>query len=276
MIYDLKLGGKMRLEDKIYGSIGLTVFLTIAYYYVYSFVDLYMSKLCKKYVCFEFPPYADVLAIWVAIIGLYFVVTSLDDWKNQDKYQTAKKNIELLHTLSQKLELYNSEISNLENRIDDLRVYFKMHEKSVEHTRFYKTYESWLNKFKIKEEIQNIDYCITQQAKCLYQVEFNSLISLAHRYINTIDAEIGKIDIKIVEEQNKNIKIIRKEHEKITENLTDAESREKETNSYLEKLNKEIKNLQQGDIDRIVTREHNTYLRFKKELKELQGKLNKY
>lgn len=87
----------MRLEDKIYGSIGLTVFLTIAYYYVYSFIDLYMSKLCKKYVCFEFPPYADVLAVWVAIVGLYFVVTSLDAWKHQDQFNAAReiyKNIE--------------------------------------------------------------------------------------------------------------------------------------------------------------------------------------
>ena len=89
----------MKLEDKIYGAIGLTIFLTIAYYYAYSFVELYLSKLCDKYVCFEFPPYADFLAIWSAIIGLYFVVTSLDAWKDQDKYQTAKINLVKLHEI---------------------------------------------------------------------------------------------------------------------------------------------------------------------------------
>lgn len=105
----------MKLEDKIYGAIGLTVFLTIAYYYVYSFVELHMSKLCDKYVCFEFPPYADFLAIWVAIIGLYFIVTSLDDWKKQYKFNNTIEAIKDINIFKKNLVHY---IKNLNSILD--------------------------------------------------------------------------------------------------------------------------------------------------------------
>ena len=103
----------MKLEDKIYFSVGLTVFLTIAYYYFYSFVDLYLSKLCDKYVCFKFLTYSELLAIWVALIGLSFVVSSLDDWKNQYKFEKATKTIAELNNIIYLLNFLESRINDM-------------------------------------------------------------------------------------------------------------------------------------------------------------------
>lgn len=190
MIYSINLGGIMKLEDKIYGAIGLTVFLTIAYYYAYSFVDLHLSKLCDKYVCFEFPPYADFLAIWSAIIGLYFVVTSLDAWKHQDQYQTAKQNIKLLHTVSEKLISFNVKISNVRDFNKEVLFLKTQRNKEIMKTQLFSRYESLMENLGIIQLVNDTDYKITQMEKGLYQNEFNTIINLACSYVTNIDSEI--------------------------------------------------------------------------------------
>ncbi|WMG20087.1 hypothetical protein [Acinetobacter johnsonii] len=94
----------MQVKRDIPIALGLTVILTIIYYFIYAFLALNMKEWCDKNICFEFPPYADVLAIWVAIIGLYFVVTSLDDWKNQLKINNAIENYKTLYDVYVKIE----------------------------------------------------------------------------------------------------------------------------------------------------------------------------
>jgi hypothetical protein len=87
-MYDVvhKFGGCMNIRNKIFISVGLVLPVTLIYYLTYVSVDKLFSKWCKTNYCFEFPPYADTLAIYVAVVGLYFVVTSLNEWKTQEKY----------------------------------------------------------------------------------------------------------------------------------------------------------------------------------------------
>ena len=102
----------MNIKEKTYFSIGLTVFIIIAYYYLYSFVELASNNLCQKYICFEFPSLAEVLAIYVAIIGLYFVVTSLDAWKQQDKYYNTKKSMEYITQINRGIFLISRKLND--------------------------------------------------------------------------------------------------------------------------------------------------------------------
>ena len=211
MMCCIRLGGFMKLEDKIYASIGLTVFLTIAYYYAYSFVDLYVSKLCDKYVCFEFPPYADFLAIWAAIIGLYFVVTSLDAWKHQDKYQTAKINLVKLHEISSILLTFKNKLSDFD------KVYVKYYlnstsDNEITQTNSFKKYEEIKSILKIEDKIEECDLDINTKSINLFQSDFESCISLAKKYIHEIDKEV--INLNNEKRVRINNRITKKEDDK--------------------------------------------------------------
>ena len=276
------IGGIMKLEDKIYGAIGLTIFLTIAYYYVYSFVDLYVNKLCDKYVCFEFPPYADFLAIWSAIIGLYFVVTSLDAWKHQDQYQTAKQNIKLLHTVSEKLISFNVKISNVRDFNKEVLFLKTQHNKEIMKTQLFLRYESLMENLGIIQLVNDTDYKITQMEKGLYQNEFNTIINIAHSYVTNIDSEIKKKNAEIMENYQENI--VQNELDK-NQKLAEAEKIEDEdrrkTAIALLQFSNFTKSLKQPDltqnqIDAIIAKNHIHYHNFSVKLKILQDKLNKY
>lgn len=272
----------MKLEDKIYGSIGLTVFLTIAYYYAYSFAELYLRKLCDKYVCFEFPPYADFLAIWSAIIGLYFVVTSLDAWKHQDQYQTAKQNIKLLHTISEELNSFNVKISKVRDFNKDVLFLNTQGNKEIMKTQLFSRYESLMENLGIIQLVNDTDYKITQMEKGLYQNEFNTIINLAHSYVTNIDSEIKKKNAEIMKNYQENI--VQNELDK-NQKLAEAEKIEDEdrrkTAIALLQFSNFTKSLKQPDltqnqIDAIIAKNHIHYHNFSVKLKILQDKLNKY
>lgn len=226
----------MKLEDKIYASIGLTVFLTIAYYYAYSFVELYVSKLCDKYVCFEFPPYADFLAVWTAIIGLYFVVTSLDAWKQQDKYNNSKNRIALLNDLKHKIEFdFGLKICSFyeTNQGENEKKVLRM---GLERDYIISSFNAYLEDTNILEDVRKLDRENYYTKNCLYQNDFDKVIELAYKYIWGCCNEIRKL------------------------NLTEDDTKE----SY------------QNSLTQIYKRHRNHEYYFKKSLNELNDKLNKF
>lgn len=226
----------MKLEDKIYGAIGLTVFLTIAYYYVYSFVELHMSKLCDKYVCFEFPPYADFLAIWSAIIGLYFVVTSLDAWKKQDQYNNAKNRIALLNDLKYKLEFsFGYKICDFYNRPQGENE-IKVIKTNLERDYIIARFNAYLEDTNILKELRKLDRDNYYTKNCLYQNDFDKVIELAYNYVGGCYNEIKSLS------------------------LTKEETKE----SY------------QNSLEQIYRMHRNYDYQFKQNLNKLNDKLNKF
>lgn len=162
-------GGFMKLEDKIYFSIGLTFFLTISYYYLYSFIELYISEFCNKYICFKFPTYAELLAIWVAIIALYFVVSSLDEWKNQYKFEKSMKTINKFNNTIYILNF-------LENRIN----YMIINSKKNDLMDLF-SIESDFNEQVLKEDIYlkifELEEIINHEKNNLHQDKFEKLFN---------------------------------------------------------------------------------------------------
>lgn len=103
----------MKIRNKIYWSIGLVIPGTVLYYLIFVLVDKLFSKWCKTHYCFEFPPYADSLAIYVAVVGLYFVITSLNEWKTQEKYFKSRANFEILSEMCAVLKNIDKDLLNL-------------------------------------------------------------------------------------------------------------------------------------------------------------------
>ncbi|WP_151829095.1 hypothetical protein [Acinetobacter radioresistens] len=171
----------MKLEDKIYFSVGLTVFLTIAYYYFYSFVDLYLSKLCDKYVCFKFLTYSELLAIWVAVIGLYFIVSSLDDWKNQYKFEKAMKTIAEFNNIVYLLNF-------LESRINDMII--KSKRNNFTGLSFIESdFDEQVSKEDVYLKLSHLEEIINYEKNNLHQERFEDLfIKFNNLIINTISS----------------------------------------------------------------------------------------
>ena len=113
----------MKIRNKIYWSVGLVLPGTGLYYLTFVSVDKLFSKWCKTNYCFEFPPYADTLAIYVAVVGLYFVVTSLNEWKTQEKYFKSRVNFEILSEMCAVLKNIDEDLLNL--KMTDLSKYNK-------------------------------------------------------------------------------------------------------------------------------------------------------
>lgn len=159
----------MKLEDKIYFSIGLTVFLTIFYYYLYSFIELHLSKLCDQYVCFKFPTYAELLAIWVAIIALYFVVSSLDEWKNQYKFEKSMKTITEFNNTMYILNF-------LENRIQNMIISSKKN-NLMDLFSIESDFNEQVSKEDIYLKISKLEVIINHEKNNLHQERFENLFS---------------------------------------------------------------------------------------------------
>lgn len=177
----------MKLEDKIYFSVGLTVFLTIAYYYFYSFVDLYLSKLCDKYVCFKFLTYSELLAIWVALIGLSFVVSSLDDWKNQYKFEKATKTIAELNNTIYLLNF-------LESRINDMIIKSKR-DNFIGLSSIESDFKEQVSKEDIYSRLSHLEEIINYEKNNLHQKKFEDLfIKFNNLIINTL-SNIAQSDL---------------------------------------------------------------------------------
>ena len=281
-MYDVvhKFGGCMNIRNKIYISVGLVLPVTLIYYLTYVSVDKLFSKWCKTNYCFEFPPYADTLAIYVAIVGLYFVVHSLDAWKHQDQYQTAKQNIKRLHEIADELKNYNVKLSNLNERY--IMLDYTSSTREFKNTDLYLKYKDWIEKNGIKNIISDADHKITQQEVNLYQEDFNKLIKICHDYIHDIDQKIMNKDRKIVEDYSKKEEKVKEKREQQLSAINNLENT-KGKYDVLKLMNigstikdKEYPNMTQEDIDRIITEEHNNYKKFEKELRLLQNKLNEY
>lgn len=279
----------MKLEDKIYGAIGLTVFLTIAYYYAYSFVDLHLSKLCDKYVCFEFPPYADFLAIWSAIIGLYFVVSSLDDWKHQDKFQTAKINLVKLHEINSIISTFKNNLSNFNECYVE---YFpnSLSDNDIKETNSFKKYKAIKSRLKIQDKIEECELDITTKNINLFQNDFESCISLAKTYIQEIDKELTKLNNeKRVHINNRIIKHEddKKANEERVNNMPDglkktfalaslgaARISSSEDTIIYSDINK--LDINPEELEKIIEFKNNEYVEFSNLLKDIQNKVNKH
>lgn len=266
----------MKTKTKgIWAAIGFVLSIGV-YYFLVQGIEWIWSGVCAKYYCMKTLSLAEFLSIEAALIGVYFVVSSIDDWKKEDQYQTAKKNILKLHAIYKKLKIYNVRLANLEKNISALYITLdKTKSRKIQHTQLFLRYQSILSELEIKKEIAEADYSITQQSKNLYQQDFNNLIGLAHDYINTIDKKLAKKDEEIIIKQNSDIQSIRTEYEA---KLRNSSIVDKQTLlvEMTEKCNFYQQNLKQNDIDLILNQEHQKFNKYKKELSDLQHKINNF
>lgn len=272
-------------------SIELWILFSVIYYWLYIYLIKFTADYCKiePSYCIEFLPYGDFLAVYVAIVGLYFVVTSLDDWKHQDKFQTAKINLVKLHEINSILLKFKNSISNFDDHYVE---YLKnsLSDNDIKETNQFKKYKAIKCKLKIQEKIEECELDIKEKNINLFQNNFESCIILAKVYIQELDEEIIKINNEKRVHINNRITKYEKD-KKIEEarinNMPDGIQKQmalinlgasrlphlQDTTIYYE-INKLDINTQ--DLKPIIKSKNNSYIEFSNSLEEIQKKLNNY
>lgn len=189
------------------------------YYYLIQGIEWFWSDFCaNSNSCMKTLSLAEFLSIEVALIGMYFVVSTLDDWKKQDQYQVAKANILKLHNISSILKKFNEKISDFDNLYS--RALLNPSNTYIEKTDNFLIYEDYKNNLKIEEDIRQCSLDIKDKAVSLHQNHFESCVDLAKEYLKDINNEILNLNSikaslinEIIEKNLENKEIINKKIE---------------------------------------------------------------
>jgi hypothetical protein len=70
--------------------LAMMILITGYYSFMVAVLKGWMASWCQKIYCLDFLSFGEYLSISIAIIGLVFVIKSLDGWKEQDKFLNAR------------------------------------------------------------------------------------------------------------------------------------------------------------------------------------------
>jgi hypothetical protein len=105
----------MNIKKSIFKAMSLVTLLTFFYYLFYALNEKHLSIYCQEYICFEILSLAEFLALLTAWISLYFVLRSLESWKDSYKFQRAMialGKFNQLILMSNKYFMYLTQLSN--------------------------------------------------------------------------------------------------------------------------------------------------------------------
>ncbi|ELW77047.1 hypothetical protein ACINWC743_A0621 [Acinetobacter sp. WC-743] len=178
--------------------------------------------------CVEFLPYGDFLAAYIAIVGLYFVITSLDAWKNQYKFEEAVKTIEQFDQQLPILQLIVSKIYQLVHECESNNYYDMFGAE--------KNFQDMLKMQRIYERLGELQDYIRNNKNNLHQNLFESNITDFEEAINEAlqcvqDAHLSEPNYGDNEEHN--LETRKKKVEKVKKGLTQLKLRnEKFVSNY--------------------------------------------
>lgn len=272
----------------IIASVGFICSIGI-YYYLSLAIEWMWSDVCAKHYCMKTLSLAEFLAIEAALIGVYFVVSSLDDWKHQDKFQTAKINLVKLHEINSIISTFKNNLSNFDECYVE---YFpnSLSDNDIKETNSFKKYKAIKNRLKIQDKIEECELDINTKNINLFQNNFESCISLAKKYIQEIDKEITKLNNeKRVHINNRIIKHEedKKANEERVNNMPDglkktfalaslgaARISSSEDTIIYSDINK--LDINPEELEKIIEFNNNEYVEFSNLLKDIQDKVNNH
>ncbi|EXF56672.1 hypothetical protein J502_2241 [Acinetobacter sp. 1294596] len=154
------------------------------YYYLSLAIEWMWSDVCAKHYCMKTPTLAEFLAIEVAVIGLYFVISSLDEWKKQYKFTKEIETMEEFTRAKQILELLVSKIHYL---ITECRRYDYMGMYEAE-----KEFKEILKIQNVHNRIYNLRNTIFEVANNLHQKDIENLFYEFNTIVDNIIACVNE------------------------------------------------------------------------------------
>ncbi|HDI2995375.1 hypothetical protein [Acinetobacter baumannii] len=189
----MKLDENMKLKHKILLAIGVGAFSIFLYYFLFVAVEKNSISICATFYCLELIPIGDFIAIYIAIVGLIFVVSSLNDWKVQDKYNNAKIRVAELNEISSLIDDFSFKICAFYN-------YKTSGENQSKVSIFVPTdvyirdmFKAYLEDTGILNRIRELDKKNYSSKDCLFQKDFDHIIEYGYKFINGCNKEIREM-----------------------------------------------------------------------------------
>lgn len=119
------MGGEVKINQKrkrkLILQLLIILFLTIvSYYFIYVLVTKgFTDALCLNRYCLELLDFSDFFTIILSFAGLYFIVDSLDSWKDQEAYYNSRETLGELNEIILNCEIFSiADINNYTNYKD--------------------------------------------------------------------------------------------------------------------------------------------------------------
>lgn len=178
----------MQVKKDLFKALILIILLSVMYYLFYAWNTNTLTQYCKKYICFEILSYAEFLSCLIALISLYFVLKSLESWKDSYKFQRAIEALSKFEELRIIGDKYLGIIYELNTKLqrtnhNDLIGSFDLEEN---------LYREKLDALNHYEKIVNIEHWLNRDTNITYYKDFKSLF-------NTFTATLSCVDISISE-----------------------------------------------------------------------------
>ncbi|WP_421833026.1 hypothetical protein ACOQNK_17735 [Acinetobacter baumannii] len=183
----------MKLKHKILLAIGLGAFSIFLYYFLFVAVEKNSISICANFYCLELIPIGDFIAIYIAIVGLFFVVSSLNDWKVQDKYNNAKIRVAELNEISILIDDFSFKICAFYNYKTSGENQSKVSRLIPNDDYVRNMFKAYIEDTGILNRIRELDKRNYFSKDCLFQKDFDHIIEYGYKFINGCNKEIREM-----------------------------------------------------------------------------------
>lgn len=163
----------MQIKRDLCKATLLVIILSIFYYVFHAWNENTLNTYCQKYICFEILSFAEFLALLTAWISLYFVLKSLESWKDSYKFQRAIEAMKKVYELKPISDQYLSILYKLSNQLKktkehDLKSSFYLEEKE---------YDEKFDDLDIYKKILDFEYWLDLDKNIKYYNNFKKLLN---------------------------------------------------------------------------------------------------
>lgn len=177
----------MDIKKSFLKAIMLLLGLTLIYYLFYALNENKLSNICQQFICFEILSLAEFLGILTAWISLYFVIRSLESWKDSYKFQ---RTIEALSKFEE-LKIISNQYHTILYQLTNSLTQTKDHELVGSFYFKEQIYDDQFNNLHYYEKLINLQKWLDQDKNINKYNDFKELLSTfetaidsAHRLIS--------------------------------------------------------------------------------------------
>ena len=207
----------MNIKKAFLKAITLLLFLSILYYFFYALNENKLSHYCDNYICLEILSLAEFLGIITAWISLYFVLKSLESWKDAYKFHRTIETLSKFEELKIISNQYHTILYQLKNSLIRAKGYelhssFDLEEQKYE-DKFNNLYyydklinlQQWLNQEKnvnkhkdFKEVLRTFETAIDSAHRLVSEAHLSE-VNYGQNYATETDVNRRKESIKKVQ-----------------------------------------------------------------------------
>lgn len=181
----------MQAKKDFFKALILIALLSVMYYLFYALNTNTLTQYCKKYICFEILSYAEFLSCSIGLISLYFVLKSLESWKDSYKFERAIQALSKFEELKIIGNRYLSILYELNTKLQKTN-----HNELI--GSFYleeNVYREKLAALNYYEKIVNLEHWLNRDKNMAYYKDFKALFNAFQAMLSCADVSISEANL---------------------------------------------------------------------------------